>query len=88
MTKHRYHISGFPFRPDIELEIEHGDEGPPCFMCGRATPRPSMAGPLICPTCDCGYEADGARSTAEQAKKKQQHFKQMIATYRIDKTEA
>jgi hypothetical protein len=84
VMKHSYRISRSPFKPDIPLEIEHGDEGPPCLWCGRTGFGPSMNGPLMCGACDRGRESDGTRSTSEQFEAKKKRYRESIAKYRVD----
>jgi hypothetical protein len=63
----------------LEIELE---SPPPCLFCGAAVHHPSMAGPLVCASCDMGTNADGSRWTAEQRRVRVAHQSNKIAEYR------
>jgi hypothetical protein len=74
-----YFISRFPFASPIEVEIE---APPPCLFCGEPVVHPSMDGPLVCGSCDCGRNRDGSKWTEAQAEERWAHRKAQVAKYR------
>lgn len=73
-----YYISQFPKAP-IEVEVEGP---PPCLFCGEAVTQPSMDGPLVCGSCDCGRNRDGSKWTNAQADERWKHRRAQVAKYR------
>lgn len=75
----KYRIGSGVFTPAVYVEI---DGVPPCLYCGEPVERPSMDGPLVCASCDCGRNKDGTSWTSEQAKERYAHFGRMLEEYR------
>lgn len=75
----RYFISQGIAYPPIEVEI---DGVPPCLFCGDPVTRPSMDGPLVCGSCDCGRNRDGSQWTEAQAEERYAHRRAKVAEYR------
>ena len=75
----RYFISQGLLRPALEVEIEGV---PPCLFCGDPVGSPSMDGPLVCGSCDCGRNRDGSCWTEEQAEARYAHRRSKVAEYR------
>ncbi len=75
----RYLISQGLLRHPLEVEI---DGVPPCLFCGDPVTRPSMDGPLVCGTCDCGNNRDGSKWTKAQAEERYAHRRSKVAEYR------
>src|SRR5579872_601296 len=74
-----YYISQGMFKPPLEVKIE---EPPPCLFCGESVTCPSMDGPLVCGSCDCGRNRDGSRWTDEEGERAWSHCRAQIAKYR------
>lgn len=74
-----YYISQGMFKPPLEVKIE---EPPPCLFCGESVTRPSMDGPLVCGSCDCGRNRDGSRWTDEERERAWSHRRAQITRYR------
>lgn len=75
----KYYISQGFLQPPLEIEIEGP---PPCLFCGKLVHEPSMNGPLVCPSCDCGRNTDGSRWTNSEAHERHAHYAAAIAAYR------
>jgi glycine/D-amino acid oxidase-like deaminating enzyme len=73
-----YYISQGLLKTPLEVEIE---EPPPCLFCGEAVTRPSMDGPLVCGSCDCGRNRDGSKWTDEERARAWSHRRTQIAKY-------
>jgi len=76
-----YFLGDGMFAPQIVVKIAGT---PPCFWCGVPVTRPSMDGPLVCGSCDCGRNKDGSRWTSVQYGTNKQHFVDAIAKYRVN----
>jgi hypothetical protein len=74
-----YYISQGLFKPALEVKIEGS---PPCLFCGVLVSDPSMDGPLVCGSCDCGRNPDGSRWTDEERERAWSHRREQIAKYR------
>jgi hypothetical protein len=74
-----YYISQGLFKPPLEVKIEGP---PPCLFCGVPVFSPSMDGPLVCGSCDCGRNSDGSRWTDEERERAWSHCREQIAKYR------
>lgn len=46
--------------------------GPPCVLCGDTDYPPSLGGPGICPSCDCGIPPEVARLRRENERLRQE----------------
>lgn len=57
------------------------DGAPPCLWCGKPVLEPSMDGPLVCCACDCGYNEDGTKWTAQDYQERRTHFAREIERY-------
>lgn len=66
---------------DAPLKVVLPDP-PPCLFCDQPVLSPSTDGPLVCPTCDCGWNADGSAWTREQSNERHAHFRKKVAEYR------
>jgi hypothetical protein len=75
----RYFIAQGLARPPIEVDL---DEPPPCLFCAAPVTRPSMDGPLVCGSCDCGCNRDGTKWTQKQADDRWAHRRAKIVEYR------
>ena len=82
---HEYTISGFPFRPDIHLRIDHPPGEAPCLWCNRTGQGASMGGPLMCGACDCGTDyLTGKRKTKDVADQHVANYRANVERYRVD----
>lgn len=52
-----------------------------CNVCGRTYTDPSLGGPGICPSCDCGYKPDGTKLTARESFKIAERYKLGLTPY-------
>lgn len=74
-----YYINQGLQKPPLEVEIE---APPPCLFCGEPVTSPSMDGPLVCGSCDCGCNRDGSKWTAEESARAWGRRREQIAKYR------
>jgi hypothetical protein len=61
---------------------------PPCLWCAAPVLRPSMDGPLVCATCDCGINPDGSQWTAQEYAMRRRHFEDTVEQYALAAQEA
>ena len=74
-----YYINQFPVGQSIQVEIEGP---PPCLFCGEPVTRPSMDGPLVCGSCDCGRDRDGSKWSEAQSEERWAQRRAQVAKYR------
>lgn len=74
-------------RPWLRVSWEEGTF-PACLWCGTPVDRPSVDGPLVCPTCDMGAGSgpDGKATAGERSDRKQ-HFRRAILDIRLAQTD-
>jgi hypothetical protein len=74
-----YYINQGLFKPPLEVNIE---TPPPCLFCDQPVTSPSMDGPLVCGSCDCGRNRDGSKWTDEEREHAWNRRRKQIAKYR------
>jgi uncharacterized Zn finger protein (UPF0148 family) len=61
--------------PDLCVEYKYP---PPCLYCNEPVVSPSADGPLVCPSCDCGYNKDWSKWTTEENIARHKNFAKKI----------